>query len=859
MASPKRLTKLNERYVCEYSLKNRRNEMKKNKWNKRNQMLLSIIIFFVFLIFMVIIGSFTFHRQRESISTAMMEALNSTNFSCLSGDKNKINITSATVVKVLEAQSVSASREEKISAVCDALLKAGLGLSKKEAIELAEWLTDFYMEKEVPSLPKEVLSSSVTEQIKQDLANITEYLSQLDKTVLQHREDILNLNTTQEEVYENLSNNLNNLQLSVDSMKQQFTAYENSYNNEQNAISEEFENIQIQVDNIQMEINNTQSEISELIHSTNDSSVEQYESIKSTIGKFESSINEILKSLNIDITKILKDLEKKNKQQNQELIIFLQEIQTKLDISLETLMQEVDVRVDQLVTNLENVHTDISKTQKEINSVLQDMMNTDTNRMDEIIGRFSIINNKLTEIHLAMNNTHDEIKAMLKSLRETGSENQQELLSLLSYMDSSFSEQNSQNLEQLIFTLQTQTEGIEEWFDELNYQFSQNFQSLTNTVTNIEENATGNKEELISNINQSFTDLSTSINFVNQVASDNKSEVLNRIADLENNTSANFSEVNQKLQEVFQSASDGKQLLASALLAKSISIHKDATFKEFYDAILSVKQQLVIGVEQIPGVINYDYHYHTGDGKNGGGCYTKKLYHQHSPECYSKATCTVTVHANGGFWSEGDDWCGCHGNVHRIKQNVIRKHSSCGAADNYGQISFTEHHGPGIDGFHGYDSSTHSYDKLSCGKTNATFVGWAVGCGFVDGQIIAAHIVYDPTAPVDHLSSTAEDDNDNIYVPQRYEDYVVIQNSGENSKADEEKADTGQEETSNEIGTEDKYIQEETKNEEIENVETEQMESEQIESNETEIKETEELSNVEIEEENDDIHPYSKL
>lgn len=98
-----------------------------------------------------------------------------------------------------------------------------------------------------------------------------------------------------------------------------------------------------------------------------------------------------------------------------------------------------------------------------------------------------------------------------------------------------------------------------------------------------------------------------------------------------------------------------------------------------------------------PGMISYDYHYHTGDSEKGSGCYTKKLYHQHSPACYAKAACTVTVHANGGFWSEGDTWCGCHGNVHIIKQNVIRKHSSCGADDNYGQISFTEYHGPRID------------------------------------------------------------------------------------------------------------------------------------------------------------------
>lgn len=285
---------------------------------------------------------------------------------------------------------------------------------------------------------------------------------------------------------------------------------------------------------------------------------------------------------------------------------------------------------------------------------------------------------------------------------------------------------------------------------------------------------------------------------------------------MENSTSANFSQLRQEVQAVFQRASDGKQLMASTLLAKNVSIPQDATFQEFYDAILRVEQQLVIGVEEVPGTISYEYHYHTGDSVNGGGCYSKKLYHQHSPECYTKAACTVTIHANGGFWSCGDTWCGCHGNVHIIHQNVIRKHSSCGAADNYGEITFTEYHGPGMDGLSGYNNSMHTYDRLSCGKTNATFVGWDAGCGFVDGQIIGAHIMYDSGAHMAALSSQVMA-VENTYIPKRYEDYVTDPNSGnvnlEGDKTkpegqEEENSETLPEETAEE--TEAETIQEET-------------------------------------------------
>lgn len=130
-------------------------------------------------------------------------------------------------------------------------------------------------------------------------------------------------------------------------------------------------------------------------------------------------------------------------------------------------------------------------------------------------------------------------------------------------------------------------------------------------------------------------------------------------------------------------------------------------------------------------------HHHEGGEDTGGGCY-REIRHQHSKEngCYRFGNCTVTVHGNGGFWSQGDAWCGCHGQVHEIYQNVIRKHGSCGAADQYTQIHFTEHHGPGTDGFKGYDSSTHGYDVLNCSREGEVS-GYERKCGAAEGEEVA--------------------------------------------------------------------------------------------------------------------------
>lgn len=66
----------------------------------------------------------------------------------------------------------------------------------------------------------------------------------------------------------------------------------------------------------------------------------------------------------------------------------------------------------------------------------------------------------------------------------------------------------------------------------------------------------------------------------------------------------------KKLQQVFQFVSNGKRKVASALLTKGVSIEKDATFDEICNGILSVPQELVIGVQEIPGIVTYEKHYH---------------------------------------------------------------------------------------------------------------------------------------------------------------------------------------------------------------------------------------------------------
>jgi hypothetical protein len=229
-------------------------------------------------------------------------------------------------------------------------------------------------------------------------------------------------------------------------------------------------------------------------------------------------------------------------------------------------------------------------------------------------------------------------------------------------------------------------------------------------------------------------------------------EILGRISEM-NQT------VNSRMDQVFQRVSDGKQLLASALLTKGVNINKDATFIQFAEAIRNTPQQLVIGVEKLPGTVSYEYHHHTdkdgklkgseqvganekggcytvpvyhvhmGDPYHGGGCYSIPRYHQHSGSCYASVSYdTSTDHVlydldreNGElFHMYRCDVCGSEFKSTNGGHKHYETHLVCGR------------NGGTVEGY-----------VTGCGMTTDTVTGYRPGCGLSEGQIVAAYIVYE--------------------------------------------------------------------------------------------------------------------
>ena len=818
--------------------------MKTEQQKTDRKLLVGIVLFLLFIA--IILGALCFYKhyrnENSNIPEQITRELETMDFYFLKMNDSKIRTVVDVAVPIIEKLVKETNNKEEMTAVLeDSLFNCGLSFTQEEAAVLAEWLVEFYttnyMENSDSSLTgmnDAEYKNNLVNEMHQDLDNIYEYLSQLDETVINNKKEIVNLAAGQTGSFESVNVYLESLNSTIKNLQKQFTAYENEYQDTQNTTTSEFSSITLQLDSISESIVNTQSEITANIQNMDDSNAARYESLNGTINNFSSSFRKDLESVNKNISKLISDIQNKTTEQNKELTeklteiheelvqvidtmdqkwtFALAQIKEKLTAEIEeshgalsgqlsdtqnslseeaasnksgissqisdsekTLTQGIDSGVSLLLTNLDIVHADITLTQKEIKSMLSDMDAADEEKITDIISRFAGVNNKLVDINSAVETAHNDIKGLISSLQSSTEKNQEKLLEALTAIDSSFSSQNRVNFESLVNSMQTQTDTVQNWFDSLNNSVTSNFENLSNTVTNIEQSASQNKDEVLNNFNQSFANLSAAMGDLGQAVTGSKDEIIQRLTDIETKTDIRFSDLDTSIQSVFQSVSDGKKVLATALLTKNITVADDAAFEELQQAILAIPQKIVIGVEQVPGEIEYTYHYHSGDAANGGGCYTTRLYHQHSANCYTKAVCQPYC-LGLTHTSRNDHW-----DVH---ENSRFMHPDCGM----GVIYRSPKHYVG-DPCNCDHMDSHTYDKLSCGKTNATPEGWTTGCGFVDGQITEVRIVYNSNSVNARVANAILQTKE--YIPQIYDDYkeTSSQSTGqENTEETEQEA-----------------------------------------------------------------------
>ena len=442
-------------------------------------------------------------------------------------------------------------------------------------------------------------------------------------------------------------------------------------------------------------------------------------------------------------------------------------------------------KVNEIRTDMESIHTDVTKTLEEISRIMQEMDaqkkqdNTDhkesiteINRINESV---QSVNQTVSRLEDRLNTSYENLKNLVQEVRTTEEKNRelwtqeqtqlteqqkqllkeveesrQETIRSLALVESNLKNMLESDMVQitaafgsLTAELQTRVQELSTLLENRMNRVDQNLSGLDKNVTGLGNNISGlsenvnglnenvdgvgkNVESLFTRIGELDNGMQTNLTTLQQTfakqfgdlnvsAGQNTEELKSYLEELNNG-------LKQDMNQVFTSVSNGKKKLASALLTKGVSTNEDATFAQLTEAILNIDQKLVIGVEEIPGTIRYQYHYHVDASGNqphteksdtAGGCYT-----------------------------------GTHGHVHSVEDGCYKEESYHVHRDDCSGYPVWVDWAPGVEPYWGFiytcgEPANATRRVLICSKQAGSTDYYVPSCGLADGQIIGAEIVYD--------------------------------------------------------------------------------------------------------------------
>ena len=442
-------------------------------------------------------------------------------------------------------------------------------------------------------------------------------------------------------------------------------------------------------------------------------------------------------------------------------------------------------KVNEIRTDMESIHTDVTKTLEEISRIMQEMDaqkkqdNTDhkesiteINRINESV---QSVNQTVSKLEDRLNTSYENLKNLVQEVRTTEEKNRelwtqeqtqlteqqkqllkeveesrQETIRSLALVESNLKNMLESDMVQitaafgsLTAELQTRVQELSALLENRMNRVDQNLSGLDKNVTGLGNNISGlsenvnglnenvdgvgkNVESLFTRIGELDNGMQTNLTTLQQTfakqfgdlnvsAGQNTEELKSYLEELNNG-------LKQDMNQVFTSVSNGKKKLASALLTKGVSTNEDATFAQLAEAILNIDQKLVIGVEEIPGTIRYQYHYHVDASGNqphteksdtAGGCYT-----------------------------------GTHGHVHSVEDGCYKEESYHVHRDDCSGYPVWVDWAPGVEPYWGFiytcgEPANATRRVLICSKQAGSIDYYVPSCGLADGQIIGAEIVYD--------------------------------------------------------------------------------------------------------------------
>ncbi len=585
---------------------------------------------------------------------------------------------------------------------------------------------------------------------KEQLNDASEYLKEIDATITTNTEHLAEASLLQMEAGKTLTGFSENLT----KMEESLACIENLINRQAEkqagesseillsitALSDSQKEIRSQIMDANTSITSILADMKAGNEGNFTSAFEKLKGLQDTLAEVGKNAEGYYKSLDSLITLLQKENQEGHKELTDALLAAKEEISGLMDNGFASMELQMEQDLAALMEQMGSLHRQIVGTEGSITALLRLMEENDAGRQEEIREAFDAVSVSLGQIKEDYTDAHTEISSLIQKLGEAENANHEETLSVLTVMESNMAENSIENLTRITNSLHDMEESFSASISNMQGEMTQNFSSLSDEMTqNMSEyNSSINDmfNRLDTNITNHYQDLSTTVNNYDKGQQESLDNLLGFLE--------------QKLQQVFQYVSDGKRKLASALLTKGVTVREDATFEEIYQAILAIPQKLVIGVQEIPGTIEYEYHYHTdGNGNTPhastsgamGGCYTSPIYHTHSGNSSSGGGC-YTV-AKTGYRTYGCGSADCSSGPHGPDSsgNVYY----VGSCDRCGK-TISVYGAPRRVACDNTTTVKYTYYELGCGKSTSTVTGYRPACGLSDGQITGAHIVYDRSA-----------------------------------------------------------------------------------------------------------------
>lgn len=550
-----------------------------------------------------------------------------------------------------------------MTAIAVILLGAGIGYSvqragKTESISLEE------MQNSVSSALKGEMESAATslEQLNQNIADNQKKLDEVNAQLAQREESLLQVETIQHRLEENASGmtgKVTDLEKTTHTKVNEIRTDMESIHTDVTKTLEEISRIMQEMDAQKKQDNTDHKESITEINRINES----VQSVNQTVSKLEDRLNTSYENLK-NLVQEVRTTEEKNRE------LWTQE-QTQLTEQQKQLLKEVEESRQETIRSLALVESN-----------LKNMLESDMVQITAAFGSLTAeLQTRVQELSTLLENRMNRVDQNLSGL-----------------------DKNVTGLGNNIFGLSENVNGLNENVDGV----GKNVESLFTRIGELDNGMQTNLTTLQQTFAKQFGDLNVS-------AGQNTEELKSYLEELNNG-------LKQDMNQVFTSVSNGKKKLASALLTKGVSTNEDATFAQLAEAILNIDQKLVIGVEEIPGTIRYQYHYHVDASGNqphteksdtAGGCYT-----------------------------------GTHGHVHSVEDGCYKEESYHVHRDDCSGYPVWVDWAPGVEPYWGFiytcgEPANATRRVLICSKQAGSTDYYVPSCGLADGQIIGAEILYD--------------------------------------------------------------------------------------------------------------------